>query len=257
MEKVSEQTNLSAEPRSQGWIDYFWSLFKPKQTTKKEPTPVETEFDALFKFTESKEGKPSQLADYGNNLGNLLKATNPEADITKLELSEITGQVQTGKGRFVELFNSVEKKNDSALGSFKTGSVGPDIGILLRRPLGNLSDLVGGGIKDRINKEWAEVFNKAKLAEKGYPFENEGEADLKTLTEYLAPGGALEKYFNERLKKYFEGEAPNLKVKENSEVKFNDEFVKYLNNAFRLRDALFGKNPDGYFCLRIKTAKGE
>ena len=255
LEKTAEQTNLSADPPSQGLMDYIWNFFKPKQNTKKEPTPVETEFDALFKFTESKEGKASQISDYASNLGRLLKATNSEADITKLELTEITGQVQAQKGKFYDLFTGVEKNNESALGNFKTGSVGPDIGILLRKPLGNLSDLVGGGIKDRVNNEWGDVWNKSKSAEKGYPFDNEGEADLKTLTEYLAPGGALSKYFDERLRKYFDGEAPNLKVKENSEVKFSDDFVKYLNNAFRLREALYGKNSAPSFAYEFKLQK--
>ncbi|NJM52229.1 MAG: hypothetical protein HC846_01840 [Blastocatellia bacterium] len=256
LEKVSEQTNLSAEPASQSWLDPVWNLFKGKQTEKKELTPVETEFGALFKFTETKEGKPSQLAEYGSSLGNLLKASNPEADITKLELAEITSQVQAQDGKFVTLFNGVEKTVNGLLGVFNKGSVGPDIGILLKKPLGNLSDLVGGGIKDRIKKEWTEVYNKSKTAEKGYPFDNEGEADLKQLSEYLAPGGALDKYFNERLKKYFEGEAPNLKVKDSSEFKdFSDEFVKYLNNAFRLREALFGKNPTPSFAYEFKLQK--
>jgi type VI secretion system IcmF/VasK family protein len=254
MEKVSEQTNLSAEPASNSWMDYFWNLFKSKSTAKKEPTPVETQFDALFKFTESKEGKTSQMADYGSKLGTLLKQTEAEADITKLELTDLTSQIQAQKGKFYSLYTGVEKNIDSLLGGFKTGNVGPDIGILLKKPFGNLSDLVGGGIKDRINKEWGDVANKAKSVEKGFPYDSDGEADLKAMSEYYGPGGAFSKFFDERLKKYFEQVNNQWQVKENSELKFNDDFVKYVNNAFRLRDTLFEKGAPS-FAYELKIQK--
>jgi type VI protein secretion system component VasK len=257
LEDVSRQTNFSAESTGQGWLDPIWKLFASSQNVKKEKTPVETEFDALFKFTEVKDSKPSQLSNYGNEFQNILKCSVPaDCNIDKLDLSEITSQVQAQKGGFFNQLGKTEKNIDSLLSGFKNGTVGPDIAVLLKKPLGNLNDLVGGGIKDKINKEWADVFTKSQAAEKGYPFTNDGEGDLTELTKYLNPvNGTLSDFYAKRLQKYFEGEAPNLKVKETSEVKFSDDFVKYLNNAFRLREALFGKNATPAFKYDLKLQK--
>ncbi len=38
-----------------------------------------------------------------------------------------------------------------------------------------------------------------------------------------------------------------MRVLDSSEVKFSSEFVDYLNKAFLLRDALYGKNPTPNF----------
>lgn len=248
LEEVSRQTNFSAEPKSQGWSDYIWSLLFSPQNDKKDKTLVETEFDALFKFTESKEDKTSEISQYGGFLQEILRCSNPDCNIDTLELTQITTQVQEGKGGFVSKLNNVDKNINSVADKFKAnapgaGAAGPDIAALLRKPLGNLMELVGGGIKDKIIKEWGEVLAKSKTAEKGYPFNNNGETDVKELTKYLNPvNGTLTEFYKNRLSKYFDGDIPNLKVKESSEVKFTDDFVKYLNNAFRLRDLLFGKD---------------
>lgn len=243
LEEVSRQTNLSATSANQTWTEYFWSLFQSKQNVKQEKTQVETEFDALFKFTESKDGAPSELSNYGAELKRILTCTAPAGcNIDKTNLEKITTEVQSNSGAFFENLGKVEKSIDSVASKFNTGTAGPDIATLIKKPLGNFIDLVGGGIKDKLIKDWGAVYAAAQKAEKGYPFTNEGDADLTELTKYLNPqNGTLSEFYKTRLAQYFEGEAPNLKVREASEIKFDENFVKYLNNAFRLREILFGK----------------
>ena len=176
LEDIARQTNLSATPANQTWTEYFWNLFQSKKTDQNEKTPVEMEFDPLFKFTESKEGAPSEITNYGTKLKAILTCSAPACNISKLDLAEITNQVQKKEGAFVDNLNRVEKDVDSFAGKFNSGTVGPDISVLIKKPLGNLLDLVGGGIKDKLTKDWGSIFAAAQKVEKGYPFSNDGDA---------------------------------------------------------------------------------
>lgn len=57
------------------------------------------------------------------------------------------------------------------------------------------------------------------------------------------------------MKQYFEESNGQLKVKDGSEVPFNPEFVKYLNNAFRLRQAMFGDSETPQFAYEFRLQK--
>jgi type VI protein secretion system component VasK len=59
--------------------------------------------------------------------------------------------------------------------------------------------------------------------------------------------GALTKFYETKLQKYFDEAGGQIKLKEQSEVKFSPDFVNYLNNAFRLREALYGKGATPNF----------
>ncbi len=242
LEEVSRQTNFSATAVNQTWTEYFSSFFQSKQKTNQEKTQVEVEFEPLFKFTESKDGA-SELSNYGNALKAIITCAVPAGcNIDKTSLEKITTEVQTNSGPFFDNLSKVEKNIDSVASKFNTGTPGPDIAILIKKPLSNFIDLVGGGIKDKLVKDWAQVYAASQKFEKGYPFTNEGDADITELTKYLnAQNGTLSEFYKTRLAQYFEGEVPNLKLRESSEIKFDENFVKYLNNAFRLRETLFGK----------------
>ena len=69
--------------------------------------------------------------------------------------------------------------------------------------------------------------------------------DLKAVSQFLNPqDGTLTKFYDSRLKNFFEGDPDGgLTVKSDSPVKFSQEFVDYLNNAFKLRKALFSGGP--------------
>ena len=99
----------------------------------------------------------------------------------------------------------------------------------------------------------------AKEIEKGFPFEDgQTESDLTKLTAFLNPtDGKLSKFYDDRLKKYFEESNGQLKLKETAEIKFSDEFVAYLNNAFALRKALYGSGntPKFEYAFALKVGK--
>ena len=99
----------------------------------------------------------------------------------------------------------------------------------------------------------------AKEIEKGYPFDDSAtESDLTKLSAFLNPvDGKFSKFYDDRLKKYFEESNGKLKVKDTSDVKFSDEFVAYLNNLTTLRKALFGtsQTPKFEYAFVLKAAK--
>ena len=256
--EVARQTNLSAEPPSTGWYDYITNLFaKKKNKTLTDDTIVEKEFRPLFAFAGNKEDKPDQapISLYGLDL----KKISDELELADADkVKEIAQDFasQNTKSKFITIFNNAEKGVNTKTEGLKT-TAGKEIADLLKRPINNLKSFFGGDIQTQFSKMWAEqILPAAKKAEKGYPFDNENEADLTELTKYLAPGtGTLSKFYTERLQKYFEESNGQLKVKETSEVKFNDDFVKYLNSAFKLREALFGKNPTPSFSYEFKLQK--
>ncbi len=257
LQEVAKQTNISAEPVGTGWIDSIMSYFTGKKSAdNKADTLVDKDFRPLFAFVDAKEDSP--ISKYGNAYQKILKCSDPECDIEKLTLPEITTQVQSQKGAFVKLLSGAEKELDGAIGSFKGTSAGQDIATLLKKPLNNFNNYVGGGIVNQLEKIWREqILSKAKEAEKGFPFDAEGEADLTKLTAYLNPtNGTFTKFYNDNLQKYFEDVNGQLKEKaSNGDIKFTEDFVKYLNAAFRLREALFGKNATPGFGYDFKLSK--
>ena len=118
------------------------------------------------------------------------------------------------------------------------------------KPTGNLRTLLGADATRALAKVWTdEILPAAAEIERGYPFEDgAADADLTKLTAFLNPSdGRLSKFYQERLAQYFEEAGGQLKVRETSDVQFSDEFVAYLNNAFRLRTALFGTSATPKF----------
>jgi type VI protein secretion system component VasK len=120
----------------------------------------------------------------------------------------------------------------------------------LQEPLGNLRVLLGVSGNQQLKETWTEqILAQAKKIEKGFPFEDsQTESDLTELKDFLNPtDGKLSMFYKERLSTYFEESDGQLKPKETGDVKFSDEFVAYLNNAFSLRKTLFGANPNPKF----------
>jgi type VI secretion system protein ImpL len=256
LEEVSKQTNLSAEkPLTCCSLNYFYSFFSRKSATeKKTPTTVEQAFNPLFSFTASKGDKDqSQVSQYGNEMTKVSLALSSNDFNEKAAADELANQ----KGSFYDALNTAEGKVKTKAEGFKGTSAGQDIGELLKRPLNNVRMWLGGEIEQTVGKMWVDqILPAARKAEKGYPFDNEGEADLNELTKYLAPGtGIFSKFFDERLKKYFEEANGQWRPRENSEVKFDENFVRYVNSALRLREALFGKNPTPSFGYEFKLQK--
>ncbi|MEK7722992.1 MAG: type VI secretion system membrane subunit TssM, partial [Acidobacteriota bacterium] len=217
LEEISKQTNLSAEKPVSFWsLEYFYSIFAGKTGGEgNKPTTVDQAFNPLFNFTASKGDKEqNQASQYGNEMKRVSEMLAGKDFDQKVAGDELVNQ----KGKFYDALNKAETGVNNRAEGFNGTSAGQDIADLLKRPLANLRTWLGGSIRETIAKSWTDqILPAARKAEKGYPFDNDGEADLNELTKYLAPGtGILSKFFDERLKNYFEEVNGQWKVKENS-----------------------------------------
>lgn len=255
---VARNVNLSAKPKTTGWWDWIKSFFVKADTSASgQKTPVEGEFHAIITFM-GEEGKTdaAPVGKYRNELGKMFSRLNGKSPD---QLTQIGKDIAAEKDATLQIQQS-ETNITNLLGGFDDTPSGQAMAELLREPLGNLRTLLGAGAIDQLKKGWAEISSKAKDIEKGFPFDSgTNEANLSSLTAYLNPNdGTLSKFYNDNLSKYFDVEegTGKLKVKEGSPVQFTDEFVAYLNNAFRLRKALYGeKGATPAFAYEFKLAK--
>ncbi len=240
--EIARNTNLSAKLEVEGWWDWIKSFFSKGKDTETGGTQPEKEFRPLFTFIGTKEqAENAPVERYQNEIGKMFKDFN---GLSEDKIKSIALEMQKDEDPIK--IRARETAITNLLQSFKESSSSQELATLLQEPLGNLRTLLGAGAKDQIAKAWTDqILPAAKEIEKGYPFEDgASEADLTKLSAFLAPGeGKFSKFYDEKLSKYFEEAGGQLKVKDDSEVKFNDEFITYLNNAFALRKALFGTNP--------------
>ncbi len=238
--EIGKNTNLSAKPEVQGWWEWFKSwIFTEENSDTGGSTAPEKEFRPLFTFIGKKEDKENAPVEkYRNEIGKISNAINGiSADALKQIAQELANDTDKLGLRKAETAIS------NLIQGFNETPSSQEVAILIQQPLGNLKTLLGADARTQIGKEWTEVIlPAAKEIEKGYPFEDgTAEADLTKLTAFLNPvDGKLSKFYDERLKKYFEESNGALKLKDTAEVKFSEEFIAYLNNAFALRKALFG-----------------
>ncbi|MCS6873742.1 MAG: type VI secretion system membrane subunit TssM [Pyrinomonadaceae bacterium] len=250
MKEIARQTNLSESARLSSWWGWIISWFQSKKAETGGNTVVERDFRPLFKFVEDE-----TMAKYANAL-KLLR--DRFAGMSSDEFARVARDLSQDRDTKLKLRDS-ENTVSNLLSSFNETPAGQDLANVLKKPIGNLRELLGAGVASQIRKIWSEqILPRAKEVEKGYPFEETGDADITKLASYLNPvDGDLTKFYNERLAKFFEEFDGKLKVKENSEVKFSEDFVTYLNNAFRLREALFGKNKTPSFSYEFRVQKVE
>jgi type VI protein secretion system component VasK len=241
LKEVSRQTNLSAKPKTQGWWDWLTSRFRSASKTEQGGnTQVEKEFRPLFDFVGEEGKEKAPIETYRSHISEVEKKYS---QFSSTQLESVSQELAKGEVKSFPQLPKAEGNIRSMTGAFNQTSIGQDIAGFLQEPIVNLKVLLGGSVKDLLAKSWTEkLLPMAKNLEKGYPFEaGDSEADLKNLRTFLQPrNGELSKFYDESLKNYFEIADGRLKVKESSEVKFTEEFVNYLNNAFRLRRALYG-----------------
>lgn len=248
IKKVAEETNLSAKPKSTGIWGWIMSWFESKEDDTIGDTTVEKQFAPLFGLVKEGEKKePSPITQYATDYARLattLDGKNND-DIKKMT-EDFTNQRGTITVVMKEADTSIGNRIKSFEGNDAT-SAARDLAGLLRKPINNLKVFFGAAGIEQLQSLWtSQILTAARAVEKGYPFDNNGEVDLAKLAGYLAEGGTLPTFYK-NIEKYFDGTPGQLKVKESSPVKFSDEFVNYLNNAFRLQNTLF---PD-----KSKTAK--
>jgi len=254
--EIGRNTNLSAPPEYQGWWDWIKSFFVSAESDTAGGTPPEKEFQPLFDFVGKKGQKERAPVDsYGQSIQSVYKNLN---GISPDKLKQAADDLANEKDDSLKL-TSNERIITGLIQSFTTSST-QELSTLLQEPLGNLKSLLGQGAQDQLKKAWTEqILPASKEIEKGFPFdENQGESDLTKLTAFLNPvDGKLSKFYEDRLKKYFEDSNGQLKLKETADVKFSDEFVAYLNNAFALRKALYGSSatPKFDYAFALKAGK--
>ena len=256
MMQIARNTNFSAKPVEEGWWEWIKSFFSrstPTQTGG--TTQVEKDFLPLFTFVGKDEKTKAPIDDYQSEIG---RVSSKYSGFSATQISQLSIDLaKDDNTKFRELKEATTKINN-ILGGFSTPA-GQELATLLRQPIDILNSQLGAGVNDQFAKSWKDqLLPLAKEAEKGFPFEDvETETDLAKLTAYLNPvDGKLSKFYDDSLKKYFDGNPGSLTLKPNSEVKFSDEFVNYLNGAFKLREALYGKGAAPNFKYQFTLKAG-
>src|SRR5260370_2514163 len=139
------------------------------------------------------------------------------------------------------------QKADQAVSSLLEGfkpAAAVDVKNLLKQPLDNLRAMLYGGGYEQIEKGWREqIYPSAHSIESGFPFTDAGESSVTDLGRLLNPvNGQFTTFFNERLVSSFDDVQGQWRLKESGAFKFSEGFISYLNNARKLREALF---PNG------------
>lgn len=250
--EIARNTNLSAKPKPTGWWETIKGWFKSETLpdTGGASQVVEREFRPLFSFVEG--DKSTKIDEYQTLLSNVYIKYNGFDDA---KINEIASVQDDEKNKQFPQLNDSSSKIDAAtkpLKDAKDSAVSPFFAEILRQPLGNLKALLSADSLKQLADRWTnEILPAATLAESGYPFvDGDNNADFTNLKNYLAPnGGKLSQFFtdNNLQKKYFEGDLGQLKLKDPANSPFNQDFVDYVNKAFTLRKALFGKGDDVKF----------
>ncbi|HEY0546757.1 MAG TPA: type VI secretion system membrane subunit TssM [Pyrinomonadaceae bacterium] len=258
MQEVARNTNLSAKPEAQGWWAWIKSwVVSAEDTQTGGNTEVEREFRPLFQFAQTEKGK-EESAPISRYRAELRHVLDPLELMSAEQLAQTQKSMAAGKDD-IGLQKS-EQNVSNMLEGFKATAAAADVSALLKQPLDNLRVLVyGKGYKD-IEKSWREqLYPKAHALESGFPFTDTGDASATDLARYLNPSnGQFSTFFNERLSSSFDDAQGQWKLKESSVFKFSDDFIKYLNNARRLREALFpnnGQQPEVSYDITLKFVK--
>lgn len=243
-----------------GWWEAIQSYFDEEQVIDADVgNKVEDEFRPLFDLFEvQEEGKRPKIETYEKYIGDVAAKFN---QMDRSDINRISRDMnKEGKNPFPELKNSGEKI-DQLLKNFKETTAGIALANFYKQPLDNLKALFGADNRSQIERAWSDgIVPEAKKIEQSYPFAPGGaEINIRDLNLFLNPvDGKLSTFYKERLSPYFEGEDENIKPREGSGIEFSPDFVSYLQNAFRLRKALYGSSakPEFRYGITLQPAGG-
>jgi type VI secretion system protein ImpL len=252
--EVARNTNLSAKPESRGLWGWIKGLFsRGSSDDSGGTTEVEKEFRPLFQFVSSGEAKKdsSPMSQYR---AELRKVLDPLENASADQLSRTSKALLTDKDDLG--LQRAEQNVSKLLDGFKTAAA-TDTAALLKQPLNNLRAMLYGKGYEQIETAWREqVYPKAQAVESGYPFTDTGASSVTDLARFYNPtNGVFTTFFNERLATSFDDVDGRWKLKESGAFKFSDEFIKYLNDARRLRESLFpngGQQPEVSYDLTLQ-----
>ena len=246
--EIARNTDFSGKPKaaSSGWWatikDWFSSIGSSKEDLGTGGnSEVEVAFRPVINFVGDADAKDAPLGKYQNQIQTVY---NKFSKFNSNDISQISADfAKSDTKKFTEL-GTAKDKIETELKPFSDPASAQVIADFLRQPLGNLNVMLGAKGKDEITKLWAEtILPKAQEAFKGFPFEDgASEANIKALEDFLNPteSGTLTKFFNENLKNDFK--ESNGQFTPTVPDKYNEQFVAFLNSAFRLREKLFGKS---------------
>ena len=241
MSAVALNTHISKKPESTGIWGWIKSWFVSNTDDESGGnTEVEREFKPLFQFVSSGQAKKesSPMSQYRAELRRVL---DPLEGASENQLQQTSQALLTGEDKMG--LQKAEQTISGLLEAFKTAAA-TDTANLLKQPLQNLRGFLYGGGAEQIVKGWNEqVYPKAHTIESGYPFTDSGEASLTDLGGFLNPSnGQLWAFFNKNLATSVDDVQGQWKLKETGAVRLSDDFVKYLNSARKLREAMFANN---------------
>lgn len=239
MSAVALNTHLSKKPESTGVWGWIKSWFVSNTDDDSGGnTEVEREFKPLFQFVSSGQAKKdsSPMSQYRAELRRVL---DPLEGASDNQLQQTSQALLTGGEDKMGLVKS-EQNIANLLEAFKTAAA-TDTASLLKQPLQNVRGMLYGGGAEQIVRGWNEqVYPKAHQIESGYPFTDSGEASLTDLASFLNPSnGQLWAFFNKNLASSVDDVQGQWKLKDTGAVRLSDDFLKYLNTARKLRDAMF------------------
>ena len=237
--EVSRQTNLSESRR--GPIAWLKGIVWGDRTGNGTSTQVEKEFRPLIEFLS--DADTSAMTEYRTKL----KGASDQLGASPKSQNDIAKALQSGNDSIglrasrQAIADLIDSRN------FNAAPASDAAARLLKQPLDNLNVLLVGTDFEQIDKAWTQLYARSwQPLESRFPFTNANEdASVSALSAFLNPDkGELTKFFNERLKPYFEDDwTPRKEATD----KFSPEFINFLKNARRLRDNLFpsgGSQPD-------------
>ncbi|MEZ5428864.1 MAG: type VI secretion system membrane subunit TssM [Pyrinomonadaceae bacterium] len=262
-EEIARNTNFSTKAPPSGWIEYFKS-FLPGSGEKTEgggeTSQVEEQFLPLFGFVgdteETKEKAP--INSYIANLSDVYTAFKGFSP-TKIkqisqELAKDNDQEFTELGDASDEIDGLVKNMESS-----DSTAGKALANFFKQPLNELKQMLGADVKSQVEKQWKETLAASKEIEKDYPFNNGGsDIDLKKMSDFFKSKGTLNNFFDDYLSPYLEkSDSGEVKPKDGAEIEFNEGFINYLNNAFRLQKALFagGDEPKIQYTFALKPVE--
>jgi type VI secretion system protein ImpL len=253
---VVRHTKVSVKPEGSGvwqWIKSFFQSPTPQDAVGN--TEVEREFQPVFEFVGSSEGNKgtsgsSQYRDDLLQIGNRLENQSRE------KLAETAKALLAGKDDL-----GLQKAERTAERLSRT-TAATDAAALLKQPMENIRALLYQGVSVEIEQEWAaQLFPKARTLEAGYPFtDGSSDTSVTDLAQFLNPvNGKFSLFINKLLVTSIDGTPGHWERKPASSIRISDEFLKYLNDTARLREALFQNStspqPEVSYDVTLEPAK--
>src|SRR5262249_38990898 len=237
LKAVKEQTTLSEPPISDGLMGWFksWTIKGSKGADD-----VEKEFSSLKNY---------DISGYLGKLEEVMKKLSSKNGDKWRDVANLKDDQD---------FKSAMEQARNSLQPLKSSNGAKPVADLLEQPLKNIDAGLGLGLLADLDQEWNKVLATARRLEANYPFSaSSTHVQAPDLKRFLNPvNGELSKFY-ERIKNDLDGSPGQLKPRNPGQ--FNSQFIDYLNEMLKARDALFsagGEQPKLDFTVSLKPPSG-